>query len=278
MTYSAEAGGNYHLKTDKTMKKYIFMAAALMMMGMGMSSCSNDDEITEVEQAPKKVQLTLTASFDMGGETRAVWDNLTPKFQNNDKVGVYSDNSGTVEYLTASVDGDGNATLTGEVTAATEYHLVFPYKEGTTYNKSASPKTITGFADFALQENAYPSTALHYAKLTNLSTTASFKPLCAILKCSCPTEEDFENKRAYIRLAQITSPVINITNDGAEVVATQKNCNEQNGYKLNCLEATSYFPVAPGSVTLASEWSNGDTKTATVDVGKIYNINMREDH
>lgn len=285
MTYSAEAGmiNNYHLKTDKTMKKYIFMAAALMMMGMGMSSCSNNDEITEVEQAPKKVQLTLTASFDMGGESRAVWDGLKPKFVTGDKVGVYSDNHDTAEPLDVTVDGDGNATLTGSVTAATEYHLVFPYKEGTTYNKSASPKTITGFDNFAIQKYindpyaapTYPSTALHYVKVTSLSTTASFKPLCAILKCSCP-DEDPEDKQAYIRLALITSPVINITNDGAEVVATQKNCEGQNDYTLSNGGNTTYFPVAPGSVTLASEKSGGKTKTGNVVAGKIYNIPISE--
>ena len=255
------------------------MAAALMMMGMGMSSCSNDDVINEVEQTPKKVQLTLTASFDMGGETRAVWDTdgTTPKFSVGDKVGVYSDNQSTAQYLTVqSVDASG-ATLTGEVTEATEYHLVFPYKESTSYNKSASPKTITGFADFALQQNAYPSTALHYAKLSSLSTKASFKPLCAILKCSRTTDFEDMLKSAYIRSAQILSPVINITNDGAAVVATIKDCERQNGYQLNNSGNTTYFPVAPGSVTLSSDWSGGMTKTATVAVGKIYNINMSMD-
>lgn len=251
------------------------MAAALMMMGMGMSSCSNDDVINEVEQAPKKVQLTLTASFDMGGETRAVWDGLKPKFQVGDKVGVYSDNQSTAQYLTVqSVDASG-ATLTGEVTEATEYHLVFPYKENTTYNKSASPKKITGFADFALQQNAYPSTALHYAKLTSLSNKASFKPLCAILKCSVELEE--MDKMAYIRSAQILSPVINITNDGAEVGADIKDvtdADDQFAYWLSSEGNTMYFPVAPGSVTLSDSYTGGMTKTATVAVGKIYNINL----
>ena len=134
------------------MKKYIFMAAALMMMGMGMSSCSNDDVINEVEQAPKKVQLTLAASFDMGGETRADWDGLKPKFVSGDKVGVYSDATSDVTALDVTIDGDGNATISGLVDPATEYHLVFPYQAGTTYNSGT--KKITGFADFTKKTGA----------------------------------------------------------------------------------------------------------------------------
>ena len=110
------------------MKKYIIMTAALMM-GMSINSCSNDDVITEIEQSAQKVQLTFSVSFDMEGETRAVWDGLKPKFVTGDMVGVYSENSATAEPLSVKVDVLGKATLSGTVTAATTYHLVFPYKE-----------------------------------------------------------------------------------------------------------------------------------------------------
>lgn len=263
------------------------MAAALMMMGMGMSSCSNDDVINEVEQAPKKVQLTLTASFDMGGETRAVWDGLKPKFEVGDQVGVYSDNQSTAQCLTVqSVDASG-ATLTGEVTEATEYHLVFPYKEGTIYNKSASPKTITNFDNFAKQKYyssgtpTYPSTALHYVKVTSLSTTASFKPLCAILKSAWDNGKDRDKQtKAYIGSAKITSPVIKITNEGVTVDATVKEFinTEQTACNLQPSEREIIcFPVAPGTVTLKKVLWEPRSRSADVVAGKIYNVNMSDD-
>lgn len=264
------------------MKKYIFMAAALMMMGMGMSSCSNNDEITEVEQAPKKVQLTLTASFDMDGETRAVWgtDGLTPKFERYDQVGVYSDNSASVEHLmVTTVDGAGNATLTGSVTAATEYHLVFPYQAGTTYDSSS--KKITGFANFQKETyqsgyTRYPSTALHYFKVTSSTTTASFKPLCAILKISG------ENNPApvYIASANITNPVIKIEGYGhATVEAEQKRFNDSES--MDCLLHPGQgdiicFPVAPGQVELKPGLTDHRSKSGAVRPGKIYNVNISD--
>lgn len=271
------------------MKKYIFMAAALMMMGMGMSSCSNNDEITEVEQAPKKVQLTLTASFDMGGESRAVWDGLKPKFSFGEKVGVYSDNSASVEQLVVTtVDGAGNATLTGSVTAATEYHLVFPYKAGTTYNSGT--KQITGFAEFTKQTlyGIYPSTALHYVKVTGSATEATFKPLCAILRTAYDeAKEMMEQVKVFVRVANVTSPEINITNEGATVTAGTKTFNlpADNMMEFNMSpnenDRIICWPVAPGTVTLTKDVSTDlsgpfRVKTGTVYPGKIYNINISD--
>lgn len=295
MTHSAETGWifNYHLKTDKTMKKYIFMAAALMMMGMGMSSCSNDDVINEVEQAPKKVQLTLAASFDMGGETRADWDGLKPKFVTGDKVGVYSDATSDVTALDVTIDGDGNATISGLVDPATEYHLVFPYQAGTTYNSGT--KQITGFADFTKQiyygysweTNTYPSTALHYVKVTGSATEATFKPLCAILRTAYDEAKGRRDQvEVYVRVANVTSPVINITNEGATVTATAKTFNHPDvnmtQFSMSPREdETICWPVAPGTVKLTQDYLDDldapfGVKTGTVSPGKIYNINISD--
>lgn len=256
------------------MKKYIFMAAALMMMGMGMSSCSNEDVITEVEQAPEKVQLTLTASFDMGGETRAAWDGVTPKFETGDQVGVYSDNSASVEPLDVTVDGDGIATLTGSVTPATTYHLVFPYRAGSTYNSGT--KKISGFADLYFKGfDYYPETALHYAMTNVIEGNVTFQPLCAIFKGATKVVDDAN--KIYIKSAKLNAPVITVDGTGSATVdasvdeptnpfASRYMVSTNNNYKR-------YYAVAPGSVTLVKGTSDSNvTRTETVEAGKIYNV------
>lgn len=255
------------------MKKYIFMAAALMMMGMGMSSCSNEDVINEVEQAPKKVQLTFIATFDMGGETRAAWkaDGITPEFSTGDKVGVYSDANPDVVALDVTVDGAGNATISGLVEPATEYHLVFPYRAGSTYNSGT--KTISGFAMFdSMNWGNYPPTALHYAMASSSDASVSFMPLCAILKGE--QVSDF-SKRTYVSSAKLSAPVITVDGTGgATVDATVYPVAPGNTSYLinNIVGGTRYIPVAAGSVTLTNFEDNTKTKTASVVAGKIYTV------
>ena len=258
------------------MKKYIFMAAALMMMGMGMSSCSNEDVITEVEQAPEKVQLTLTASFDMGGETRAAWDGdgKTPKFETGDKVGVYSDNSATVEQLDVTVDGD-IATLTGSVTPATTYHLVFPYKAGSTYDSGT--KKISGFDNLYYgQWGEYPKTALHYAMTNDTEANITFQPLCAIFKGA--TAATAAEDKIYIKSAKLNAPVITVDGTGSATLDASVEAGTNPflaKYQVSTTSAANVrcFAVAPGSVTLVKGTSSSNvTKTETVVAGKIYNV------
>lgn len=250
------------------------MAAALMMMGMG--SCSNEDVITEVEQAPEKVQLTLTASFDMGGETRATWDEdgITPKFATGDQVGVYSDNSATVEPLDVTVDGDGIATLTGSVTSATTYHLVFPYKAGSTYDSGT--KKISGFDNLYWEGfDGYPTTALHYAMTNVIEGNVTFQPLCAIFKGATKVVDAAD--KIYIKSAKLNAPVITVDGTGSATVDASVD-EPTNPFVSRYMVSTNnnykrHYAVAPGSVTLVKGTSSSNvTRTATVEAGKIYNV------
>ena len=69
----------------KTMKKYIFMAVAGML---ALSSCSNDDNDLTEQNAPR--QMTFTAGYNEGGETRATLNGSTKKvsFDANDKISI----------------------------------------------------------------------------------------------------------------------------------------------------------------------------------------------
>ena len=257
------------------------MAAVLIMIGMDVSSCSNENDIKDVETSSKKIQLTLTASFEAvdGGSSRAVWDtSVKPKFQVGDKIGVYSTNQTTAEPITVTaVDNTGNATLNGTVTAASEYHLVFPYKAGTTYDTSTGD--ISGFDDFNVTTSTndgsfgtYPTTALHYAKTTS-GNSIFFYNLCAILKVCNPNTDYYNNNDDFlITFAYVGNPIIHTTGT-AYVTATYKSLDVYLRAHDDDENSTTtyyhYYPVAPGNVTIVSTISN-ERKTATTVANKIY--------
>ncbi len=187
------------------MKKYIYLAAFLMMMGLGLSICSNDDDNQGIEKPAKMVKMTFTASFATNPATRVTWDGPKPKFTKGDKIGVYSsENTNVQELEVISVDDiSGSAVISGFATPASEYHFVFPYKASTTYNTENGE--ISGFSDFAVVDNEYSTTALHYAKVASGNTSVAFQNLCAIEKLQCSVEEEIHEN--YIE-ASILNPVI----------------------------------------------------------------------
>jgi len=259
------------------MKKYIYVAAAMMMMGIGVSSCSNEnDAIDSVEQNTKK-QMTFTVSFATDADSRAVWNNRTPKFEVNDQIGLYSvSNTTAVPFEVTAVDAAGNATITGTANMASEYHLVFPYKSNTTY--SSETDQITGFDDFNYtsgSQNIYPTKALHYAKATDGATSVTFKNLCAILYVGGPNaniEPDYGDC-FYIKTVNRKNPVIHTTGEGCpKVTAT---ADVENDVQLDGeTKCYYYFPVAPGDASFKR--SNGNVKNISVSAGKIYWLHVQD--
>ena len=106
----------------KTMKNYIWMAAATMMAAT-LGACSNDD-ITAIQTPVQKgdvVTLTATLSPKDGATTRALSDpgdgTISSAWAVNEKVlvkylrGAFS-SPAEAEGTVTSVDGDGKATIT----------------------------------------------------------------------------------------------------------------------------------------------------------------------
>lgn len=192
------------------MKKYL-LAAALTVMGCGMTSCSNDaeDVIEQNEQAQKVTKLVFTVAQE--AQTRAEWggtNGRTPMFENSDKVSLFSAHNDNVE-LTAHVSG-GTVTLEGEGTSGdTELYFVYPYcatakmTDGKiTSTDNAAPYYINGESEYhvtigTIGVNKYPANALSLAKSNNGGASAiTFKGLMAILKYT-PTA----TKTGFIKLA-----------------------------------------------------------------------------
>lgn len=187
----------FNPKTEKkTMKKYL-LAAALTVMGCGMTSCSNDaeDVIEQNEQGQKVTKLVFTVAQE--AQTRAEWggtNGRTPMFENNDKVSLFSAHNDNVE-LTAHVSG-GTVTLEGEGTSGdTEMYFVYPYcatakmTDGKiTSTDNAAPYYIDGEDGGTVKigtigVNKYPANALSLAKSNDGGASAiTFKGLMAILK------------------------------------------------------------------------------------------------
>lgn len=173
------------------MKKYIFLAAALTVMGCGMTSCSNEaDAVEQNVQTPKVTKLVFTVAKD--AQTRASWDGYTPVFDDGDEVSLFSENNNNVK-LTAHVDGS-TVTLEGEGTAGdANLYFVYPYcstatmadgKITSTDDESVYNYLLSGYGPMSREigVNKYPANALCLAKSVDGGETAlSFKGLMAIL-------------------------------------------------------------------------------------------------
>ncbi len=193
------------------MKKYLFLAAALTVMGCGMSSCSNnaEDVIEQNEQAPEVTKLVFTVA--QGAETRATWggtNGRTPMFEEGEKVSLFSEYNDNVE-LTAHVSG-GTVTLEGTGVADTDLYFVHPYcatahmADGKiTSTEDAEPYYIE-YDIYKLNlstigVDTYPANALSLAKSTDGGASAiSFKGLMAILKFT-----PLETRTGYICIVNI---------------------------------------------------------------------------
>lgn len=186
------------IRKESKMKKYLFLAAALIAMGCGMSSCSNEVDVTEqTEQAPKLTKLVFTVAQD--AETRVTWGgprDRTPMFEDGEFVSLFSENNNNVQ-LTAHVDGEGNVTLTGEGTSGdANLYFVYPYDADASYDYAYDPNTINGNSimgstspynfDGSINpsvNNKYPSNAFSLATSTDGGESPiTFQGLTTIIK------------------------------------------------------------------------------------------------
>ena len=295
------------------MKKYLFLAAALTVMGCGMTSCSNDAEdiIEQNEQAPKVTKLVFTVAND--AETRATWggtNGRTPMFEEGETVSLFSDNNDNVK-LTAHVSGYV-VTLEGEGVADDNLYFVYPYYEYAQMNDGKistdhywNPYYINGDSECIVENstigvNKYPANALSLAKSTDGGKTyITFKGLMAILKYT-PKETRFGNiqipgmeggnlltccapcGKVTIDVAQgkISTQITN----GSDICVPQNYQETDLGYQFE--EGKSYYIAFPpfttpantsGKLCLKPQNGGSDVElwngSITFEAGKIYSVN-----
>ena len=171
------------LKRKKTMKKYIFMAVAGML---ALSSCSNDDnDIQDVQNAPR--QMTFTAGYNEGAQTRATMDFSTKKvsFDANDEISILSAKNANTKFTTSA--GGASASFSGTATDDSKFYAVYPYTAGLTLSGDVisgvvipSDQWNDKWGNYTEDESSWdPKAPIAYA--TTTGSSLQFHNLCAIL-------------------------------------------------------------------------------------------------
>lgn len=278
------------------MKKYIFLAAALIVMGCGMTSCSNEaDTVEQNVQEPKVTKLVFNVAND--AQTRALWDGYTPVFEDGEYVSLFSENNNNVQ-LTAHVDGS-TVTLEGEGTAGdANLYFVYPYcstatmadgKITSTDDESVYNYLLSGYGPMSREigVNKYPANALCLAKSVDGGETAlSFKGLMAILHFT-PLSDYIGSLSVFGGVGQTPcgQMTINVSSSSIEYA--------ENDSKLWCPNAAKSFSFTTGNdyyIALPAFSSTDETVIGMMDseyidhtfytknpgitfeAGKIYNL------
>ena len=294
------------------MKKYLFLAAALTVMGCGMTSCSNnaEDVIEQNEPAPKVTKLVFTVAKD--AQTRASWDGYTPVFDDCDEVSLFSENNNNVK-LTAHVDGS-TVTLEGEGNSGdTDLFFVYPYDANATM--SAGMITSSGdaapapyyydgddsevdFGTIGIGVGKYPANALSLAKSDDGGISPiTFKGLMAILKYTpsatktgyigIPGCDDHDSFAPYgkITIDVAQEKITTEHTDGGDYLFPQYYGVGDTGYSFEA--GTSYYIAFPPFTTPAgtsglfnprpgnyTESTPLWTGSKTFEAGKMYSVSL----
>jgi hypothetical protein len=277
------------LKQKKTMKKYIFMAVAGML---ALSSCSNDDnDIQDVQNAPR--QMTFTAGYNEGAQTRASLDGSTKKvsFDANDEISILSAKNTNTKFTTSA--GGASADFTGTATDDSKFYAVYPYTAGLTL----SGDVISGIVIPTSQWNSGwnsgsdfsgwdPKAPIAYA--TTEGSSLTFHNACAILKVTFPDASCIMGRftiSANEPLAgtfslDTSTGTLTPTSGSTTVTVGDPVLFTYNGIYTDC-SRTVYVAIAPGTYTgfnlhiyneLSEQKSKTKSTSVTFEAGKIYDL------
>ena len=273
----------------KTMKKYMFMAVAGML---ALSSCSNDEnDIQDAKNAPR--QMTFTAGYNEGGETRATLDGATKKvsFDANDEISILSAKNTNTKFTTSA--GGASADFTGTATDDSKFYAVYPYTAGLTL----SGDVISGIVIPTSQWNSGwnsgsdfsgwdPKAPIAYA--TTEGSSLTFHNACAILKVTFP-DASFIMGRFTISANEPLAGTFSLDTStgtltptsGSTTVTVGNPSDIYNGINADFNGKTVYVAIAPGTYTgfnlhIYTEYDDEISKTkstsVTFEAGKIYDL------
>ena len=261
------------------MKNYILMAVAGML---ALSSCSSDDNDSNEQNVPR--QMTFTAGFGNGAQTRATMDFSTNKvsFDANDEISILSTKNTNTKFTTTA--GGASATFSGTAVDDTKFYAVYPYTTGL----ALSGNVISGikiptdqwndlWADFDKNSGWDPKAPIAYAFTT--SSNLTFRSLCAILKINAKggwvgtiTISADQNLAGTFSLDTSTGTLT--ATAGSKTVTIGKSVGE-----IKAFDEYLYIAIAPGSYTnfkVRAQWMDFiDEKTEasiTFAAGKIYDM------
>ena len=265
----------------KKMKKYIFIAVAGIL---ALSACS---KIDDTQNAPR--QMTFTAGYNEGAQTRATMDFSTKKvsFDAGDEISILSAKNTNTKFTTTA--GGASATFDGVATDDSKFYAVYPYTAGLTL----SGDVISGIVIPTSQWNAKwgdssdnsgwdPKAPIAYA--TTTGTSLQFHNLCAILKVDFPncggdfnlTIDANEPLAGTFSLNTSTGALTPTAGSTSVVVGGSEPWDP----KIKCYGARHvYVAIAPGTYTSfhvvaqMMDFKDGKRKaSATFEAGKIYSM------
>lgn len=271
------------------MKKYMFMAVASML---ALSSCSNDDnDIQDVQNAPR--QMTFTAGYNEGGETRATLNGSTKKvsFDANDEISILSAKNTNTKFTTSA--GGASATFSGTATADSKFYAVYPYTDGLTLSGDVISGVViptsqwnSGWKSTSNYSGWYPKAPIAYATTTGSSLT--FHNACAILKVTFPKADMFgcftisANEPLAGTFSLDTSTGTLTPTSGSTTVTVGDPSDIYSGICTDKNGKTVYVAIAPGTYTgfnlhiYTEDLDEGKpiTKSGSVTfkAGKIYDL------
>lgn len=269
------------------MKKYIFMAVAGML---ALSSCSNDDnDIQDVQNAPR--QMTFTAGYNEGGETRATLNGSTKKvsFDANDEISILSAKNTNTKFTTSA--GGASADFTGTATDDSKFYAVYPYTVGLTLSGDVISGVVIPTSQWNSGWNSEddfsgwdPKAPIAYATTTGSSLT--FHNACAILKVTFPEAATYgrftisANEPLAGTFSLDTSTGTLTPTSGSTTVTVGNPSDIYSGICTDYNGKTVYVAIAPGTYTgfnlhIYNEDGDDKSKTkssVTFEAGKIYDL------
>lgn len=276
------------LKQKKTMKKYMFMAVAGML---ALCSCSNDDnDIQDVQNAPR--QMTFTAGYNEGAQTRASLDGSTKKvsFDANDEISILSAKNTNTKFTTSA--GGASATFSGTATDDSKFYAVYPYTAGLTLSGDVISGIVIPTSQWNNDWNSGsdfsgwdPKAPIAYATTTGSSLT--FHNACAILKVTFPKANMYgrftisANESLAGTFSLDTSTGTLTPTSGSTTVTVGNPSDIYSGIRTDGNGKTVYVAIAPGTYTgfnlhIYNEDGDDKSKTksgsVTFEAGKIYDL------
>lgn len=266
------------------MKKYMFMAVAGML---ALSSCSNDEnDIQDAKNAPR--QMTFTAGYNEGGETRTTLSGKSVSFDANDEISILSSKNTNTQFTTSA--GGASATFSGMATDDSKFYAVYPYTDGLTL----SGDVISGIVIPSIQYNGQwyddnksawdPKAPVAYA--TTTGSSLQFRNLCAILKIKVVGSSGYEYAgKITISADQALAGTFSLDTSTGTLTATEPSTTVDTGdpyadHWVYFENNYCYFAIAPGTYSnfkvrtdIWGSLKEEKTKASvTFEKGKIYDL------
>lgn len=256
------------------------MAVAGML---ALSSCSNDDNDMTPQNAPR--QMTFTAGYNEGAQTRATMDFSTKKvsFDANDEISILSAKNTNTKFTTTA--GGASATFSGTATDDSKFYAVYPYTAGLTLSGDVISGVViptnqwnSNWGEYNISYSGWdPKAPIAYATTTGASL--QFHNLCAILKM-----RPYWSCEGWIAISadQYLAGTFSLDTSTGTLTATAGSKTVTIGYPNLVSEWSDYLyiAIAPGSYTnfkvhLEDEYgyyADKSKASVTFEAGKIYDL------